>query len=162
MIGKREDLKEMMIAQDNEEKRGRTLLIVTVITTVIIVLIAAFFLFRIFTENPLQGSWENEDSGILLVIRGNDTMTIHLIEDGGEEILLEAAYTMDRDNKTVTIRVDEEGLMNSAEAAGYLADYSFRADMSVLNATFHYSVENNRLILSDREHGESLVFTLVE
>jgi len=133
----------MTIAQDNEEKRSRTLLTVTLITTVIIILIAAFFLFRLFTGNPLEGSWENEDTGILLVIRDNDTMTINLGDEGEEEILVEASYTMDRDNKTITIRIDEEGLKNSAEVAGYLSEYSLRGELSLLNATINYSVENN-------------------
>ncbi len=54
----REGRGSMFIAKSNEEKRSMAWRIVISTASVLIILIGAFFLFKMFTGNPLEGDME--------------------------------------------------------------------------------------------------------
>ena len=47
----------MIIAKNDEAKRSKIWTVVTLVSSVLIVLIAVFLLTKLFTTNPLEGSW---------------------------------------------------------------------------------------------------------
>lgn len=150
----------MIIAKNDEEKRSKIWRVVTGITTVIIIVVAGFFITRMFTANPLEGTWVNEDHNLLVTIKGNNAMTVtvsELLED--TNIKLNMNYTLDKEAKTITIKMDESELKQTAEAQASISESSLQAALSVLTNTFDYSVEQNELILTEREYGEQMVFT---
>ena len=57
-----------MIAKHDEEKRSRIWQIIMWVSTGLIILIVAFFLIKLFTANPLEGSWQRQDSGMFFTI----------------------------------------------------------------------------------------------
>ena len=53
-----------MIANNDEAKRSKIWMIVTAVTSVLIVIIAIFLLTKMFTGNPLEGKWADEDGNM--------------------------------------------------------------------------------------------------
>ena len=60
----REGRGSMFIAKSNEEKRSMAWRIVISTASVLIILIGAFFLFKMFTGNPLEGTWKAPSSSL--------------------------------------------------------------------------------------------------
>ena len=67
-----------MIANNDEAKRSKIWTVVTAVTSVLIVIIAIFLLMKMFTGNPLEGSWTDEDGNMDLKIGRNGQMTVIL------------------------------------------------------------------------------------
>ncbi len=150
----------MFIAKSNEEKRSMAWRIVISIASVLIVFIGAFFLFKMFTGNPLEGTWKNTEQQLVLTIKGNGTLLVdweEIFED--EKLTIGMEYLLDKDSKTVTFKADEEALQEAEEKSGgkYTADMLKKA-LSEITATYDYSVQNNQLTLTEREYGDQLVF----
>ena len=55
-----------MIANNDEAKRSKIWTVVTAVTSVLIVIVAIFLLMKMFTGNPLEGSWADEDGNMSL------------------------------------------------------------------------------------------------
>lgn len=150
----------MIIAKNDEEKRSRIWRIVTVTTTVLIIVIAVFFITKLFTANPLEGTWAKEDADMKLTVRGSGTLTVEwdeLLEESNVKMKME--YAMDKEAKTFTIRVNEADLKKAADGTdGHLTESMLRSAVSVLTTTFDYSVDKNRLTLTEREYGEQMIF----
>ena len=47
----------MIIAKNDEAKRSKIWRIVTLVSSVLIIVIAIFLLTKLFTANPLEGTW---------------------------------------------------------------------------------------------------------
>ena len=62
-----------MIANNDEAKRSKIWTVVTAVTSVLIVIIAIFLLMKMFTGNPLEGSWTDEDGNMDLLFNLADT-----------------------------------------------------------------------------------------
>ena len=60
-----------MFAKNDEEKRNRLWKTAISVSTVVIILIVVFFVTKLFTSNPIEGTWEKEDDGVLLIIQGD-------------------------------------------------------------------------------------------
>ena len=58
-----------MIAKRDEAIRSKIWRIATIVSSVLIVLIAIFLLTKLFTTNPVEGSWVNEDGSLELKFR---------------------------------------------------------------------------------------------
>ena len=65
-----------MIFKNSEEKRNTAWRTVMTVSSVLIVIIAAFFIVKLFTDNPLEGTWVSEDEGIRMEVRGDDTVVL--------------------------------------------------------------------------------------
>lgn len=150
----------MLIAKNNEAERSKLWKIVITVSSVVIVLIAVFFLYRMFTSNPLEGSWVSEGSDLTLDIKKGGSMTVTLpevVEQQNVEVNL--AYTLDRDAKTVEIKEIPGELAKSAEASdGQYSEDNLRSALTNLTTTFSYSVDQGQLTLTEREYGEQMVF----
>ena len=59
-----------MFAKNDEEKRNRLWKTAISVSTLVIILIAVFFVIKLFTSNPLEGTWVREDSDLMLTISG--------------------------------------------------------------------------------------------
>ena len=79
-----------MIFKNSEEKRNTAWRTVMTVSSVLIVIIAVFFVVKLFTGNPLEGTWVSEDNGIRMEVRGDDCVVITRIngdEDGDSYIM---------------------------------------------------------------------------
>lgn len=150
-----------MIAKNDEAMRSRIWRIATMVSSALIVIIAIFLLTKLFTTNPLEGSWVNEDGSLEIRFRSSGEMTAVLPEfaEGGQ-VTVPMSYTIDKDEKTITILDDDEQMQKLADESGglYTAEMLENAVSSV-TTSFDYSVDQEELTLTEREYGEQLVFT---
>lgn len=149
----------MIIAKNDEEKRSRIWGIVTLTATIVIIVIVAFFIIKLFTANPLEGTWVAEDSDMALSIKGGSTMTAqwqNLLEENNVKVKLK--YSMDKESKTMTITVDDNELKKAADKSdGQFTEQQMAAAISSLTTTFDYSVDRSQLTLTEREYGEQII-----
>lgn len=151
----------MFIAKDDEAKRSRIWRTVTIITSILIILIAAFFLMKMFMSNPLEGTWESEDSNLTLTIKGSNSMIVNVPEVLEEsDVKLRMAYIIDKDEKTITIKEDETAITEAVKASdGQYTEDSLKTAITSITTTFDYSVDQDQLTLTEREYGEQMVFS---
>ena len=71
-----------MIYENNEEKRSTIWRTILTVSSVLIIIIAAFFIIKLFTGNPLEGTWISEDSGAVLEIGDDGELTLKEAESG--------------------------------------------------------------------------------
>lgn len=151
----------MIIAKNDEAKRSKIWTVVTLVSSVLIVLIAVFLLTKLFTTNPLEGTWEDEDGNYVLSIKGNNSLTVNvpaLAEDYDTDIKMD--YVLDKDEKTVTIKMNESEVKKAVEQSdGMLTEETLDNALSSVTTTFGYSVDGDTLTLTEREYGEQMVFT---
>lgn len=126
-----------MLFENNEEKRSTVWRTVLTVSSVLIIIIAVFFVVKLFTANPLEGSWVSEDSGEVIEIRDNGQLTVDPAE--GEGYTLE--YSMDTKTKVLTVQT-----AGASDGAGDLT------------GTYTYNVEQDTLTLTEREYGDQIVF----
>lgn len=149
-----------MSRKRDEEKRSRLWDVVMTVATALIVIVAVFFIVKLFTANPLEGTWKYQDGDLVLAIRGNNDMSVRLsgvYEDSNIKIRLN--YTIDKDEKTISIKADEVSLKEAAESSdGAFTVSGLESEISILTNTFNYNVEKNKLTLTEREYGDKIVF----
>lgn len=150
----------MIIARNDEEKRNKIYKIATLVSTILIIVIAIYFLTRLFTVNPLEGKWEDEDGNLNISIESNGKLVAEILdiaEDTGVEV--EMKYTLDKDAKTISISLDEEVIRGIAEESnGQYTPEMLENALSMITTTFNYSVEPGELTLTEREYGEQMIF----
>ena len=131
------------------------------VSSVLIVIIAIFLLTKLFTTNPLEGTWVNEDGSLEIRFRNNGKMTAILpefAEDGQVDVPM--SYTIDKDEKTITILDDEEEMQRLAdESDGLYTAEMLENAVSSVTTSFDYSVDQEELTLTEREYGEQVIFT---
>lgn len=149
-----------MLSKEDEVKRSQIWRIVMSVSSVLVIVIAAFFLTKMFRSNPLEGTWRSEDSDLILQIKGKDTVKADLPEIAdGEGIQLKLRYTIDKEDKTIQIEVDDTELQKAAKASdGQLTEEDLGNAVSAIVTTFDYSVDQERLTLTEREYGEQMIF----
>lgn len=149
-----------MSRKRDEERRSRAWDVVMTVATTVIVIVAVFFIVKLFTANPLEGTWQHEDSDLQLVIRGNNSMVVDLGDAYENDTLkVKLNYTIDKEAKTITIKADQESLKKAAESSGgTFTESGLQSEISILTNTFNYNVEKRELTLTEREYGEEVVF----
>lgn len=150
----------MIIAKNDEAKRSKIWKIVTLVSSALIVIIGIFLLTKMFTNNPLEGSWADEDGRVNLNVKNKDILTIDVLELGeGSNVSVDMKYTIDRDSKTITITADEANVQEVLKSAdGQYEEEELRNVINSLSTTFDYSVDQDQLTLSEREYGEQMIF----
>ena len=150
----------MLIANNNEAERSRLWRIVTTVSSIVIILIAIFFLVRMFTSNPLEGTWKSEDNDLVLEIYGKDSLTANIPEVGeAGNVQVELGCSIDKEEKTIAIRADAEELTRAAEVSGgTYTEENLQNALTNLTTTFSYSVDQQQLTLTEREYGEQMIF----
>ncbi len=151
----------MIIAKNDEAKRSKIWRIVMTVSSVVIVLIAIYLLVKVFTGNPLQGSWVNEDSNIEMTIKNGSTLTLtvpDLAEESKVDVKLD--YSLDKEDKIFTISEDKEELTKLAEdSKGMYTEEALEAALGSYMTSFSYSIDGGQLTLTEREYGDQMVLT---
>ncbi|HJB46625.1 MAG TPA: hypothetical protein H9713_07970 [Candidatus Mediterraneibacter surreyensis] len=130
-----------MIYENNEEKRSTIWRTILTVSSVLIIIILVFFIVKLFTGNPLEGTWVDEDSGNVLVIRDNGELSLTLSESDDTDETFTAEYDVDTKTKVLTVRMENDV---------YAED--------TLSGTYSYNIEQDTLTLTEREYGDQLVF----
>lgn len=148
-----------MIAEKDEKKRSRLWGAVMTVSTVLIIGIAAFFIFRLFTGNPLEGKWGSQDSNLMVTLQGNGTAVIEWVDDQDEEAAAEMQYQIDTEKKTLTLHVEAADTESQAgESEESVAIVGVESAVEALEGSYDYSLEQEELTLTEREYGEQMVF----
>lgn len=149
----------MIVAKNDEVKRSRLWRTALLVSSVLIVLVVIFLLTKLFTPNPLEGSWEDENGKISLSVEPDGTASVTVSEaETGQVIQVPMKYTIDRDAKTVTIEKDLQAIREAVEESdGNLTQESMEAAAESLDDSFDYSVDQDTLTLSEREYGDQII-----
>ena len=149
-----------MIANNDEAKRSKIWTVVTAVTSVLIVIIAIFLLMKMFTGNPLEGSWTDEDGNMDLKIGRNGQMTVILPASGdGEETQVLMTYTLSKESKTISIQEDDNKIQEIAEKSnGQYTEETLKNAVQSIGTTFEYSIDGGTMTLTEREYGEQMMF----
>lgn len=149
----------MIVAKNDEVKRSRLWRIALLVSSVLIVLVVIFLLTKLFTTNPLEVSWEDENGKISLSVEPDGTASVTVSEaETGQVIQVPMKYTIDRDAKTVTIEKDLQAIREAVEESdGNLTQESMEAAAESLDDSFDYSVDQDTLTLSEREYGDQII-----
>ena len=149
----------MIVAKNDEVKRSRLWRIALLVSSVLIVLVVIFLLTKLFTTNPLEGSWEDENGKISLSVEPDGTASFNVSdEETGQVIQVPMKYTIDGDAKTVTIEKDLQAIREAVEESdGNLTQESMEAAAESLDDSFDYSVDQDTLTLSEREYGDQII-----
>lgn len=150
----------MIIAKNDENKRSALWMAATIGSSVVIILIAVYLLTKLFTSNPLEGSWEDEDGSLSMTIKKNGTLTVSVPELlDNEAVDVRMNYTLDRDEKTIAIHLDDKEFERLLEVSDgkYTKETLSQAVDSVVT-TFNYSVDRSCLTLTEREYGDQMIF----
>ena len=126
-----------MIYENNEEKRSTIWRTILTVSSVVIIIIVIFFIAKLFTGNPLEGTWVSEGSGDMIEITDDNQMIIRP-EEGDQST--EIRCNVDTKTKILTVA---EGPVDS--------------DI-IQPGTYNYNIEQDTLTLTEREYGEQLVF----
>ena len=147
-----------MLAKNDDHTRSIIWRSVMSVTSVIIILIAVFFLVRMFTMNPLEGTWDYEDSDLIMTIKGNNTAIIKWPDEyDGNQIAVSMDYDIDSKTKTFSLRLNTDAVKKAADSEGISEDVITQA-LDRLDGTYDYNMEQNQLTLTDREYGSQLIF----
>ena len=149
-----------MIANNDEAKRSKIWTVVTAVTSVLIVIIAIFLLMKMFTGNPLEGSWTDEDGNMDLKIGRNGQMTVILPASGDrEETQVPMTYTLSKESKTISIQEDDNKIQEIAEKSnGQYTEETLKNAVQSIGTTFEYSIDGGTMTLTEREYGEQMMF----
>ena len=149
-----------MIANNDEAKRSKIWTVVTAVTSVLIVIIAFFLLMKMFTGNPLEGSWTDEDGNMDHKIGRNVQMTVILPASGdGEETKVPMTYTLSKESKTISIQEDDNKIQEIAEKSnGQYTEETLKNAVQSIGTTFEYSIDGGTMTLTEREYGEQMMF----
>ena len=149
-----------MTANNDEAKRSKIWTVVTAVTSVLIVIIAIFLLMKMFTGNPLEGSWTDEDGNMDLKIGRNGQMTVILPASGdGEETQVPMTYTLSKESKTISIQEDDNKIQEIAEKSnGQYTEETLKNAVQSIGTTFEYSIDGGTMTLTEREYGEQMMF----
>ena len=147
-----------MLARNDDHTRSIIWRSVMSVTSVVIILIAVFFLVRMFTMNPLEGTWDYEDSDLIMTIKGNNTAIIKWPDEfDGNQIAVSMDYDIDSKTKTFSLRLNTDAVKKAADSEGISEDVITQA-LDRLDGTYDYNMEQNQLTLTDREYGSQLIF----
>jgi hypothetical protein len=150
----------MIIAKNDEEKRSTLWKAATIGSSVVIVLIAIYLLTKLFTSNPLEGSWEDEDGSLSMTVKKDGILIVNVPElSDNEEVDVKMNYTLDRDEKTIVIHLDDKELEKLSDMSdGKYTKETLSQAVDSIVTTFNYSVDRSCLTLTEREYGEQMIF----
>ncbi|RHS82321.1 hypothetical protein DW928_01200 [Firmicutes bacterium AM43-11BH] len=147
-----------MLAKNDDHTRSIIWRSVMSVTSVVIILIAVFFLVRMFTMNPLEGTWDYEDSDLIMTIKGNNTAIIKWPDEFDDnQIAVSMDYDIDSKTKTFSLRLNTDAVKKAADSEGISEDVITQV-LDRLDGTYDYNMEQNQLTLTDREYGSQLIF----
>ena len=149
-----------MIAKNDEVKRSQIWRIVMTVSSVLIIVGAVLLLMKLFTTNPLEGEWTDEDGIFDMSISKDGTLVFTIPEaEEAASVDVDMRYTLNKEEKTITIMADESGFQKLADQSqGQYTEDEIRNALKSVVTTFDYSVDQERLTLTEREYGEQMIF----
>ena len=129
-----------------------------VISSVIIIFVAAYFLIKVMNENPIAGEWMDDDGNYAMNILNNGTLYVTDFTDGEEAKEQELLYKIDKENRIIAISSDEKMLDDVMEVSD--SEHALDAmelELSDQTVVFEYSVDNDQLVLTERDYGEQMI-----
>lgn len=150
----------MFIAKNDEEQRSKIWRIVVSVSTALIILIGIFLLTKMFTTNPVEGSWKNEDGRMDLNIKHSGAVEVTLLDfSEQDEVKVLAEYTIDKKSKRITFSCDEAALKRMADKSkGAYSESDLKTAMDSVISTYTYSVDQEYMTLTECEYGDQMVF----
>lgn len=147
----------MIIAKNDEAKRSKIWRIVTLVSSLLIVIIGIYFLTKMFTANPLEGTWADEDGNYTIAIKGGSSLstTIPNIAEV-ENVVVKMDFAMNKEEKTITIKQNATEIKKSSKRYDVSTEAVENA-LSPITTTFSYSVDRKVLTLTEREYGEQIM-----
>ena len=105
-----------MIENNDEAKRSKIWTVVTSVTSVLIIIVAIFLLMKMFTGNPLEGSWtisiQQDDAQIQKIAEKSDGQyTTETLKNAVQSIGTTFEYSIDDGTLTLTEREYGEQMM---------------------------------------------------
>ena len=128
-------------------------------STILIIVGAILLLTKLFTTNPLEGDWADEDGSFNMSVMKNGSIVFSIPEaEEASGVDVDMKYTLNKEEKTITIMADEAGFQEVADRSdGQYTEEEIRQALSSVITTFDYSVDQEQLTLTEREYGEQLV-----
>ncbi len=148
----------MQMRQRDEEKRSKVWRIVMLGSTVAIVLIVLFFVWRSVAQNPLEGEWVSKEKGYYLDIDDDGEM---IVEGTFDDVYMEVElhYTLDKKEKAISLKAFPGTYQEAVEDAnGSVTAREVEESLESFVTSYYYSVENDRLTLTEREAGNQFTF----
>lgn len=149
-----------MIAKNDEKKRNILWRTAISVSSVLIIIIAAFFFIKLFTANPMEGTWNSEEKNLVMTVKGNGTVVIEWPDEfDGAEIAVSMDYNLDKEAKIFILHRDDEAVKSVVKKAeGAVTTDRLNTAISSLEGSYDYNIEQNQLTLTEREYGEQMVF----
>lgn len=145
-----------MIFKNSEEKRNTAWRTVMTVSSVLIVIIAVFFAVKLFTGNPLEGTWVSEDEGVRMEVRDDGSVVLTWLDSEEDGASLTLDGTVDKKNKTFTVQLSSSSEEENED--GTALSLKDEDDQDPFAGTYSYSIENDTLTLTEREYGDQTVF----
>lgn len=150
----------MIIAGNDEAKRSKIWRVVTLVSSVLIILIAVYLLTRMFTTNPVVGTWESEDQTMVLKVEKNNTIQVGILDIAeNTDASVQMDYSVDMKSKIISITEDDAQIEKAVEKAdGAYTKEDLENVLDDLDSSFSYSIDGNQMTLTEREYGEQFTF----
>lgn len=146
-----------MIAENDERKRNILWRTTISVSSIVIIVIAIFFIVRMFTANPMEGSWIDEESGRMIEIQGNEVIKVEWQDEAdGSLQVVNMAYTLDRESKIFSLHIDEAAVEKAVESG--MSEEKVENVVDSLEGSYDYNIEQNVLTLTEREYGDQMTF----
>lgn len=148
----------MLIARNDEEKRSKIWKMGMIISSVIIIFVAGYLVIKAFNENPVEGKWNDDDGNYAVEILNNGTLYVTDLTGESDAEEMELLYKLDKENKVIAISSDEKALQQMIEENNSedLED-GLETELNDQTVIFSYSVDNDMLVLTEREYGEQMI-----
>lgn len=145
----------IMLMKNSEEKRNTAWRAVLTVSSVLIIIVAVFFVVKLFTDNPLEGTWISEEGDITLTF--TDERDSVFVSDGS--IGAKTGCSVDKSTKVLTVHVSDELIKEQAESSeGGVTEAQLEDLIGGIEGTYEYNIENTTLTLTEREYGNQMVF----
>jgi len=128
-----------------------------IISSAIIVFVAVYLLIKVMNENPVAGEWMDDDGNYAIHILNNGKLYVtDYTEEHPEE--MELLYKIDKESRMIAISSDEE-ILNEVMETGDSehAEDAYEQELNDKTVIFNYSVDNDQLILTEREYGDQMI-----
>lgn len=85
-------------------------------STILIIVGAILLLTKLFTTNPLEGDWADEDGSFNMSVMKNGSIVFSIPEaEEASGVDVDMKYTLNKEEKTITIMADESGFQEVAD-----------------------------------------------
>ena len=146
----------------DEEKRSKIWRAVMLVSSILILLVIVYFITDVTVKNPLKGEWYSEETGYHLDVEDDNEVTIQGTFKG-VNMEVDLHYTIDKSEKVVAIKANTNSYADATEESeGQITASELDELLDEFTTSYHYSIENDTLTLTEREYGEQYIFTRIE